>query len=328
MNSTQTTNVSDLFKAIADNEYFRVRHLLDAGVPVNSDDGNGVNWTPLHASAAMDRYEIAELLLERQANIEAVHCRGRSPGNTFTPLQIAAFHGRGAAASVLVQRGADVHASGDRGTALDIAADNGHDNVVAVLLDFWPASDKNRLTHLEKPLRLAVRGGHTNVVRLLVGRHAPAASRGVNGMTLLHEADNAEIASVLLDRCSADLDARDDGGNTPLHVAAYRGRSDVVKVLTSRKSSIEARNTAGETALHRAATQSVGSVVTTLLALGADPDSRTQSGKCPLELARAGGFTDAEAALVNRQRQQTQSSGEAPDAAQSSSRPKPWWQRW
>lgn len=304
MSKTQASLVSDLFRAIAEGEYFRVRQLLDAAVPVNSDDGNGANWTPLHAAAAMDRYEIAELLLERQADIEAVYRRGRSPGNTFTPLLVAALHGRGAAASVLVQRGASVHASSDCGTALDIAADNGHTNVVAVLLDFWPASGGEGLTHLETPLRLAVGGGHTEVAQLLIGRNAPTSGRGVYGLTLLHSAGNAEIASMLIDRCSADLEARDDGGNTPLHVAANRGRLDVVRLLAGRKVNIEARNVDGKTPLHLAATQSVGSVVTTLLALGADPDSCTPSGEGPLDLARAGGFTEAGAALGNRRSHQ------------------------
>jgi ankyrin repeat protein len=313
MSVTRPANVSELFKAIADNEYFRVRLLLDSGIDVNSDDGNGMNWTPLHAAAALDRFEIAELLIERQGDIDAVHRRGGP---------------QGAAASVLVRRGANVHACGNRGTALDIAADRGHLHVVSVLLDALPPSPEDSQQYLERPLRLAVSAGHTQVAQLLVEHNAPATGRGVYGLTLLHQAGNADIARMLVDRCSANLDDRDDGGNTALHVAADRGRPDVVKLLVALKANIEARNSDGETPLHVAATQSVGLVVTTLLTLGAERNARTPKGESPLDLARAGGYTEAVAALTNHRSHQQVAPPYVPAASDPDSRPRPWWKLW
>lgn len=54
-----------------------VRHCLNAGVYVNSKEGNG--WTPLHSAARSGRLEIIKLLLSKGANINALDVTGRTP---------------------------------------------------------------------------------------------------------------------------------------------------------------------------------------------------------------------------------------------------------
>ena len=70
--------------------------LLARGAKVNR-----AGWSPLHYAASSGAVEIAVLLLEQGARIDAV-----SPGR-FTPLMLAAREGQADAALLLVRHGAD-----------------------------------------------------------------------------------------------------------------------------------------------------------------------------------------------------------------------------
>ncbi|MBV9575813.1 MAG: ankyrin repeat domain-containing protein, partial [Gammaproteobacteria bacterium] len=86
--------------------------------------------TPLHAAAILDHVEIAENLLDHEANIE-----GLSAFNS-TPLICAAKFGQLKMTKFLIERGANVNARTTRGaTPLLFAVENGHTNIVKVLLE-------------------------------------------------------------------------------------------------------------------------------------------------------------------------------------------------
>ena len=83
----------------------------------------------------------------------------------------------------------------------------------------------------------AVRLGQVEAVNLLVSLGASLEltdNDGVTslifGRTPLHEAINVGIAQALLD-AGASPSIQDDFGNTPLHLAASRGNSEVVMLL-------------------------------------------------------------------------------------------------
>lgn len=75
--------------------------LLDYGADVNARNDNG-HWgnTPLHAAAHGNQRAVAEVLIARGADIQAVNCAGR------TPLVETEVHQAKAVANLLRQHGA------------------------------------------------------------------------------------------------------------------------------------------------------------------------------------------------------------------------------
>ena len=105
-----------------------VRFLLESGAEVNTPSQNGLKVTPLNSAAAGRHYEIAMLLLERDANPNI-----RQEGD-FAPLHSAAMNGQTEMVKLLLQYGADKDLKSlDGKTARDYALENGHKIVAEVL---------------------------------------------------------------------------------------------------------------------------------------------------------------------------------------------------
>jgi uncharacterized protein len=105
-----------------------VRFLLESGAEVNTPSQNGLKVTPLNSAAAGRHYEIAMLLLERDANPNI-----RQEAD-FVPLHSAAMNGQIEMVKLLLQYGADKDLKSlDGKTARDYALENGHKIVAEVL---------------------------------------------------------------------------------------------------------------------------------------------------------------------------------------------------
>ncbi len=103
--------------------------LLDAGADVNAPVAQG-GYTPLMLTAISGSTEIATMLIENGANVNAAN-----PGGV-TALMIAAAGNRSGMVGFLLKSGADVNARSEDGrTALSIAQANDSDAVVKILKD-------------------------------------------------------------------------------------------------------------------------------------------------------------------------------------------------
>ncbi|OLD65346.1 MAG: hypothetical protein AUI47_02350 [Acidobacteria bacterium 13_1_40CM_2_68_5] len=92
-------------------------------------------WTPLHLASFFGHQEVADLLLDRGADVNA---RSRSTrfARENTPLHAAAANRNVAVAELLIARGADVNARDGSGfTPLALAANNKNDLMVVILLE-------------------------------------------------------------------------------------------------------------------------------------------------------------------------------------------------
>jgi beta-lactamase regulating signal transducer with metallopeptidase domain len=156
-----------LVKAAQAGDARRVERLLNAGVDVNTvARGDG---TALIGAARGGQSQLIDYLLERGAD---PNLAARGDGS---PLIAAARHGYTEIVLQLLDAGAEIdrQVPGDE-NALMQAAWNGHVETVRLLLD--KGADVNVRAYeqgvLRTPLRLARRGGHEDVVRMLIAAGA------------------------------------------------------------------------------------------------------------------------------------------------------------
>jgi len=125
--------------------------------------------------------------------------------------------------------------------------------------------------------------------------------RNANGFTVLHWAAQdklrAKLAGVIAARDAGLVNAKDDGGETPLHVAARYGCEAMARVLLAAGADTEAQDKSRRTPLHVAARSGAAGTEATarvLLAAGADKNAKAVFGNTPLYYAQCEGH----AALV------------------------------
>ncbi|KAJ8602087.1 hypothetical protein CTAYLR_001636 [Chrysophaeum taylorii] len=110
------------------------------------------------------------------------------------------------------------------------------------------------------------------------------------GRTALHFAAHSDVEqpAIVRDLCvyaKADVDARDNWDQTPLHLGADRKNAAVVKELLMQNANVYALDAAGNTPLHLAARVGAKSVVAILLQNGARLDAPNYYWDTPLHVA-------------------------------------------
>ncbi|XP_051978498.1 protein fem-1 homolog B-like [Xyrauchen texanus] len=168
--------------------------------------------------------------------------------------------------------------AGQRSTPLIIAARNGHDKVVRLLLDHYKVDTEQTGTVRfdgyiidgATALWCAAGAGHFEVVRLLVSHSA-----NVNHTTLTN--------------------------STPLRAACFDGRLDIVQYLVEHAADISIANKYDNTCLMIAAYKGHTDVVYFLLQCGADPNIKAHCGATALHFAAEAGHLDIVKELVRCQ---------------------------
>lgn len=94
------------------------------------------------------------------------------------------------------------------------------------------------------------------------------------------------------------LNAKDKGGNTPLHYAAARGEMAVAKFLLANGADVNSKDSKGLTPLHDAAQLGQKTMVELLLSHHADANAKSFEGITPLHLAASKGFLSVTETLL------------------------------
>ena len=220
------------------------RALADGGVNRES----AASQAALRAAIENGYVELARMLARAGVGIRVISFRGPSttPTDWSSPVTLAARHGYSALLQELLAAGVNVRGNGG-GTALRAAAENGHDEVVRILLEAGTAADGEGLPVGVTPLGLAAARGDAVMVAEL----------------LQHGADPNATQS--------------REGSTPLILGARGGHAEVVRLLLARGASVEARDRSGLTAAARAGEVGHDVVVGLLTAAGARPaDARSK----------------------------------------------------
>lgn len=160
------------------------------------------------------------------------------PVAPVAPVADAAMRGDLATVRALLSKGVDVNAAqGDGMTALHWAANRGDVSLVSVLLRAKASVKATTRIGAYTPLHIASQGGNAPVVKALLGAGADARAITTEGATALHLAamGGDSVVITALAAAGGDVNAAEPTwGQTPLMVAAARGRASGVRALLAR----------------------------------------------------------------------------------------------
>ena len=130
------------------------------------------------------------------------------------------------------------------------------------------------------PLLYLFRGPvNLELLQAMVRDGADVNARDEGENTPLHWAKDKAVAQVLI-QAGADVNVRNKGGQTPLH---GKRDKDVVQALITAGADVNARDKDGETPLHHANDRAVAQA---LLDAGANPNIKNNAGKTALQIAK------------------------------------------
>ena len=99
-------------------------------------------------------------------------------------------------------------------------------------------------------------------------------------------------------KAGASLEIRNEHGFTPMHMAAYRS-AEAVRALAEAGANLEARAEDGETPMHVAALTGTAGTVQALVEAGADLEALTDYGTTPMHAAADSGSVETVQALLD-----------------------------
>ncbi|XP_073940288.1 ankyrin repeat and sterile alpha motif domain-containing protein 1B isoform X8 [Castor canadensis] len=186
-------------------------------------------------------------LLQYEASTNVADNKG------YFPIHLAAWKGDVEIVKILIHHGPS-HSrvneqNNENETALHCAAQYGHSEVVAVLLE--ELTDPTiRNSKLETPLDLAALYGRLRVVKMIISAHPNLMSCNTRKHTPLHLAarnGHKAVVQVLLE-AGMDVSCQTEKGSA-LHEAALFGKVDVVRVLLETGIDANIKDSLGRTVL-------------------------------------------------------------------------------
>ena len=163
--------------------------------------------------------------------------------NKYTFLLIAAEEGHDQLIRLLLDQGADVNAQGGEfGNALQAASYRGHGQVVQMLLDKG-ANVNAQGGYYGNALQVASKGGHNQVVQMLLDKGADVNAQGGyhgNALYAASEGGHDQVVQMLLDK-GVNVNAQGGRYDNALQIASVRGCHKVVQMLLDKGANVNAQ---------------------------------------------------------------------------------------
>jgi len=238
------TSAAEIHDAARKGDQERVEALLKQD-PKLLNTCNDRIATPLHFACDGGHADLAGLLLERGAELQARDVDGDTPlhwaafAGKIGPaklLLVARETGNAAMAKALLEQGAEIDAVGPAGEKLLVyATERKLDRMFSLLTEKGVNLDI-RDRNGDSLLHAAAEGGSPEIARILIEKRKPLNETDRYGWTPLHYAakrGRTAVARPLLDE-GAKPDLRTTGGCTPLNVAQKWGHAELIELLRSR----------------------------------------------------------------------------------------------
>jgi ankyrin repeat protein len=263
-----------------------MKYLLAIGVDPNASNEQGETALGM-ATFNHEKLEVLDLLLDGGARLDAVNTEGE------TPLHKAARWYRPEEFDKLLARDPDVTTRDKHGcTAL-------HTLLYAHgsrLKEIRPAVDELRRRGVPMDVHLAAVLGDRAAVEKFITEYPSRVRETVGGWTPLHAAvrgGHKEIVDLLLDR-GADINAElgpsaEPRGGTALHLAYHYGMREMMLHLVKRGADLRPNDRLGYSPLGAAIQQRWPELVRAMIERGADIHAANRSGNTMLDLALNGG---------------------------------------
>ncbi|XP_064395476.1 ankyrin repeat and protein kinase domain-containing protein 1-like isoform X3 [Halichondria panicea] len=231
----------------------------------------------------------------------------------------------------LLECGADPNQA-DKDVPLHWAINNGHDEIVRVLLaakatvntqtksgvtPLWEASFNGHQKRMEllidaganvdvpredgaTALIVAAQNGHVRAVELLLAATTKVDIQAKNGATALYMASKEGHCGVvrMLLEAKTDVNIETNNNQTALHAASYNGHDEIVRVLLAAKATVNTQEKSGETPLWTASFYGHQKCMELLIDAGANVDVPNEDGATALIVAAQNGHVRAVELLI------------------------------
>lgn len=261
----------------------------------------------LHRAAQIDFHAIyylgapntpLETLIEsmkRQADLN------RQDKDGWTALNIAADSGHEVLLGLLLQMKANTNIkTHDSNTALHAAVNISNKGCVRLLLENGVDANADN-DQAGTPLHMAVSQGWESGTRILLKYGVDVDIRStLDGKTALHYAvkgRHKRLVSMLLEH-GANADLKTNHGKAAIHVAAQCDSTDSVQILLEHRANVNLKSGNGEAAIHIATMHDSTDLIQTLHRHGADINIKDRLGQTALYLAARLGFTSCAQTLI------------------------------
>ncbi|HTX72841.1 MAG TPA: ankyrin repeat domain-containing protein [Rectinemataceae bacterium] len=264
--------------------------LLKYGADPSLKDRNGN--TPLHVAVQLGYpLTMVQDLIDAKAPVNSANAAGDSP------LLLAVRAKRYEYAKPLLDAGADIFLVNGRGeSALSTAVAAGPDALGAIITG-RNAQAKDNYGNGCIAIAVGLKAS-PDCIALLVSRGADPSARNNAGDTALHIAvrQNLKEQGEALLLSKADIFASNDHGETPLSLALTARPGPVDWLFTP--ATLALRDSNGDTALHHAASRNLWQSVPYLVAKGALVDAPNSAGETPLHAAAKADAAESIKALL------------------------------
>ncbi len=268
---TLLQNTAELLKVAKSGDIQKVNSLINEGANVNATDQNGK--TPLHWAAVKGHKEAVEALLGKEGiDVNLADKKKDTPLHSVLKKDNIDINVLNA---LLGAEGINVNIKDELGkwTPLHWAVVKGHKEVVKALLGKDGINVNIGGQYGKKtPLHLAAQNNNKEVVEALLDKGANVNAEDDKGETPLDLATNQDIQTLLQNTAEllevaksgniqkvnslinegASVNATDQNGQTPLHLAAKNGHEEVVKALLNKGANVNAKDNDEQTPLNLA----------------------------------------------------------------------------